>query len=205
MLLAFHQARSGSLRELFVMPASGGAPEPVRTKTTNNISPTWAPTGEALAYNSMDALVACIVSRKANSRSWQETSTKLFPAGTQGIQWSPDGRWIAYAINDSIAVAPADGGSPPREIAVPLGFSNFAYTRWSPDSRTIYFSGLMPDARFLVYAVSPTGGPLREVAHSDGPSFQTYRFSMDIQGNTLYLSLADRQSDIWMAEVEARP
>jgi hypothetical protein len=25
---------------------------------------------------------------------------------------------------------------------------------------------------------------------------------MDVQGNTLYLSLADRQSDIWMAEVE---
>jgi serine/threonine-protein kinase len=205
MFLAFHQARNGYLRQLFIMPASGGDPVPVRTTTTNNISPLWAPTGQALAYNSMDAGVACIVSRRPNSRSWQETSTKLFPAGTQGIQWSPDGRWIAYAINDSIAVAPSDGGSPPRDIALPPGFSNFAYTRWAPDSRTIYFSGLMPDARFLVYAVSPTGGPLREVAHSDGPSFQTYRFSMDIRGNTLYLSLADRQSDIWMAEVEARP
>jgi Tol biopolymer transport system component len=115
MFLAFHQARNGYLRQLFIMPASGGDPVPVRTTTTNNISPLWAPTGQALAYNSMDAGVACIVSRKANSRSWQETSTKLFPAGTQGIQWSPDGRWIAYAINDSIAVAPSDGGSPPRD------------------------------------------------------------------------------------------
>jgi TolB protein len=205
MFLAFHQAPSGYLRELFVMPASGGAPELVRTATTNNISPLWAPTGEALAYNSMDAGVTGIVSRRPNSRSWQETSTRLFSVGTQGAVWSPDGRWIAYATNDSLAVARPDGGSPLRITALPAGFSNFAYLRWGTDSRTIYFSGLMPDARFLVYALSPTGGPLREVAHSDGPSFQTYRFSMDVRGNTLYLSLADRQSDIWMAEVEVRP
>ncbi len=205
MFLAFHQTRSGSVRGLFVMPASGGTPEPVRTTTSNNISPLWSPDGQALAYNDNDSVVTAIVRRRPNARSWQETSTRLFSAGSQGAVWSPDGRWITYASNDSIAVAAADGGTPPRVRALPAGFSNFAYIRWGTDSRTIYFSGLMPDARFLVYAVSPTGGPLREVAHSDGPSFQTYRFSMDVQGNILYLSLADRQSDIWMAEVESRP
>jgi hypothetical protein len=61
----------------------------------------------------------------------------------------------------------------------------------------------MPDARFLVYLVSPTGGPLREVAHSDRSLFQTNRFSIDARANTLD-SLADRQKDSRMAEVETR-
>ena len=39
---------------------------------------------------------------------------------------------------------------------------------------------------------------------SDGPSIQTYRNSFDVHGNTLYLSLADRQSDIWTAELEPK-
>jgi hypothetical protein len=52
-----------------------------------------------------------------------------------------------------------------------------------------------------VYAAPAAGGPLREVVHSDGPSYQSYRFSFAVHANTIYVSLADPQSDIWMAEL----
>ena len=39
------------------------------------------------------------------------------------------------------------------------------------------------------------------MAHSDGPTDQNFRFTFDVRGNTLYVSLADPQSDIWSAEM----
>ena len=39
------------------------------------------------------------------------------------------------------------------------------------------------------------------MAHSEGPPDQTDRFPFDVRGTTLYFSQADRQSDVWMAEV----
>jgi hypothetical protein len=54
----------------------------------------------------------------------------------------------------------------------------------------------------LIYAAPAEGGPLREVAHSEGPTFQNFRFTFLVRGNQLYLTLADRQSDIWTAAVQ---
>ena len=47
------------------------------------------------------------------------------------------------------------------------------------------------------------GGPPREVAQSEGPTYQNFRFSFDVRDNTLYATIADRQSDIWLSEVGA--
>ena len=201
MFLAFHRVQSGSVRQLFVMPASGGAPEPVRTTTTNNLVPHWSPTGQALSYLCSDANRVCIVRKAASPGSWQETVTILLPDGSGSPSWSPDGSLVAFSMGNALAGSVPDSGVPRAIATLPPAY-DLNFIRWAGDSRTIYFSGLKDDARFLVYAVSRTGGPLREVAHSDGPSFQSYRFSFDVRGNTLYLALADRQSDVWMAEIE---
>ena len=55
-----------------------------------------------------------------------------------------------------------------------------------------------------MYAFPVNGGAPRELAHSEGPTYQNFRFTFDVTGNTLYLALADPQSDIWMAELERR-
>jgi len=66
----------------------------------------------------------------------------------------------------------------------------------------IYYSGLRVDGTYLIYAVPAAGGPPREVAHSEGPTYQNFRFSFDVHGNTLYAAIADRQSDVWLSQVE---
>ena len=89
-----------------------------------------------------------------------------------------------------------------RPIAsLPADFLPF-FTRWGGDSRLVYVSGARTDGSYLIYAAPAAGGPPREVAHSEGPTFQNFRFTFNVHGNQLYLSLADRQSDIWTAAVQ---
>jgi Tol biopolymer transport system component len=99
--------------------------------------------------------------------------------------------------------ADADGKHPHPVATIPADFVPF-YTRWVGDGRLIYCSGAKTDGSYLIYAVPATGGPLREVAHSEGPTFQNLRFTFNVRGDVLYFVLADRQSDVWMAEVAGK-
>ena len=84
---------------------------------------------------------------------------------------------------------------------LPKDFTPF-FSRWVGDGREIYVSGSQPDGTYLIYAFPVRGGAPREVARSEGAAYQSFRFSFDVVGNTLYLALADPQSDIWVAELE---
>ena len=78
------------------------------------------------------------------------------------------------------------------------------YTRWKGDSKVVYYSAVRNDGTYVINAVPAAGGPTREVAHSEGPTYQSFRFVFSVVGDVLYLALADRQSDVWMAEVVRR-
>jgi Tol biopolymer transport system component len=56
----------------------------------------------------------------------------LVPNDVGALQWSPDGRWIAYDENGSLEVVPATGTNPPRTLAT--CDPNFS---WSPNSKLI--------------------------------------------------------------------
>jgi hypothetical protein len=57
------------------------------------------------------------------------------------------------------------------------------------------------DGGYRIFAAPAAGGPAREVAHSEGPTYQNFRFVFNVRGDSLYFVLADRQSDVWTAEV----
>jgi hypothetical protein len=119
---------------------------------------------------------------------------------TAAGDWSPDGKWVCYIRGNELFRANADGHQPERLTTLPTDFTPF-YARWSGDGRLIYFSGIKVDGTYLIYAVAASGGRSVEVAHSEGPSYQNFRFSFEVRDTTLYVALADRQSDIWMAEM----
>ncbi len=132
---------------------------------------------------SPDGATVCAPVRQNHRSSLRCTSVE----GTQGREltpaldvrgapsWSPDGKWIAIAAQDSIGVriwkVPADGGTPinlvPTVSSAPV---------WSPDGRFILYSGA-PRARSVpMQAVTPEGQPFEVPALTVDRLGDSYRF-----------------------------
>ena len=205
--VTFHVTRSGSVRDLYMVPAGGGPRSRIQVATRNNLVPKISPDGRSVVYTVWGEggdLSIRVARRAPGDSGWTHVAPvfTLARGGTGGGGvWAPNGKWMAYS-SDSATVnrVDADGKNPRRLAALPRNFTAF-YTRWGADSRTVYQSGLMPDGRYLIYAMPAEGGVLREVAHSEGPTYQNFRFTFEVRGDSLYLALADRQSDIWMADL----
>ena len=200
--VAFHVTRSGAIRDLYVIPSIGGRPERVAAPTRNNLAPRLAPDGNTMLYICVPVgggPGVCALRRGGSGAGWSQ-ARPLFTLAGALHDWSPDGRWIAHGLANQLSRAAPDGTGSRVLATLPAGFIGF-WARWADDSRLIYVSGVTADGRAVVYAVPAGGGTPREVAHSEGPTYQSYRFSFDVRGASLYLSVADPQSDIWVTEV----
>jgi Tol biopolymer transport system component len=201
--VGFHAARSGSTRDLYVVPSKGGRRSRIGVQTQNNLAPRFSPDGLSLLFSEWPAVgvpLVHAVRRPARDSGWSRTTPLFSIPATGGGDWCPGGKWIAYLQRTRLARAHADGKNPQTLASFPPDFTPF-YTRCPQDGRSVYYSGLNVDGRYVVYEVPLTGGRTREVAHSEGPSYQNFRFGFQVRGRTLYTSLADRQSDVWLAEV----
>lgn len=101
-------------------------------------SPQFSPDGSKLIY--VKGLGDVIVAKADGSGS-----RKLFSSWNKPeIDWSPDGKWIVYAVEDNdfnsdIWIQPVDGSKPPVNIS--RHPDNESNPVWSPDGRTIAFTG----------------------------------------------------------------
>jgi dipeptidyl aminopeptidase/acylaminoacyl peptidase len=203
--VAFHAVRSGSTRDLYTIPLQGGVRTTIPTPTSNNLAPRFSPDGRSVVYivwGDKGGASVQAVRRAPGGSGWERTKRQFeLPAiQTGGVDWSPDGRWICYVNGSKLLRADTSGGRITTLAELPPTFTPF-YGRWGGDGREIYVNGVRTDGTYVIYSVPAGGGAAREVAHSDGPSYQNLRFSFDVIGKTLYVSLADPQSDIWSAEV----
>ena len=96
-------------------------------------SPAAAPDGDRIAFTAFDRLW---VKELPDGEARRASSHDV---GEYHPQWSPDGRWIAYATWDDadgghVMKAPADGGEPVRLTATAALYYNVT---WSPDGTRI--------------------------------------------------------------------
>src|SRR2546422_8614753 len=73
---------------------------------------------------------------------------------------------------------------------------------WSADGRWVYYLPLDSNGVVrTVAAISASGGSPSVVVRFDDPTRPWHRYGIAMHGTTLYLTLGDLQSDIWVAEV----
>jgi Tol biopolymer transport system component/tRNA A-37 threonylcarbamoyl transferase component Bud32 len=202
---SFHATRSGSVRDLYVVPAAGGSRVRIQVPTPNNLAPRISPDGRSVMYTvwgETGELTVQASRRAPGDAGWGGMTHSFTLQGnlTGAADWSPDGHWLAW-VRDTMLLRSQSDGREPRTIGtIPRDFTLF-YLCWPANSREVYYSGTSTDGVYHIYQVPADGGPTREVARSEGPTYQNFRFDFDVHGRTLYFALADRQSDVWRADV----
>ncbi|HET8558760.1 MAG TPA: hypothetical protein VF094_01395 [Gaiellaceae bacterium] len=95
----------------------------------------------------------------------------LLPSDAQRVQWSPDGRWVAFVENESLEVVPTTGTNAPRVLPPCPDFGDFlSGFAWSPTSALIAYDCLSNLAldRGNLLTVRPDGTHLTDLL-SDRP------------------------------------
>jgi serine/threonine-protein kinase len=203
--LVFHSFRDG-VRQLFVMPVEGGTPVQLTTGNSHSRVGNWSPDGRSIAFvrNALSPdQETAIVSRDGSGR-WGPART-LVKGGAAGV-WSPDGSRVVTEMRIgggkfAVAVVPAAGGAP-RVLGLPQDRSEsglgWAFSR---DSRFIYYINKSPNHRLGIWRVPAAGGSSGLVASYDGTPGGFGRSVLRVQGNRLYVTLSDPQSDVWITEI----
>jgi dipeptidyl aminopeptidase/acylaminoacyl peptidase len=158
-----------------------------------DISPTFSPSGDTIAFvanraTGDDARPAIYMMDLRGGDPWAFGG---YDEAVGEVEWSPDGRWLAYVKTDTLAKTVRDWRKKKWDAVVedhPLQFpalwvvevatgkqrrltsgENYVwYVRWSPDSRSIAFlvspTGKAEDSNRADVGIVPVeGGPLRKL------------------------------------------
>jgi TolB protein len=131
--------KTGDSKNLWIMDWDGANPHSLTQDKTLNMSPTWAPDGNALYFTSFRAGNADIY--RYDLASGRITSFIASPSLDSAPSVSPDGQWVAYCSssegNPEVYRVHPDGTGKQR-----LTFSYGVDTSpsWSPTSRELLFT-----------------------------------------------------------------
>jgi serine/threonine protein kinase len=140
--LVFRSSRNGKY-DLFEKPASGATDEHPLVVTDQDKSPQdWSLDGKFLLYATQDP--------KTDSDLWVlplDDARKPFPVADTSFdevhgQISPDGRWLAYASNETGRYEIYVQAFPKATGKQPVSTGGGIYPRWRSDGRELYYATL---------------------------------------------------------------
>jgi Tol biopolymer transport system component len=157
---------------IYTIPAGGGQPAQVTffsgysgdTDVRQAAFPCWSPDGKWVAFilyqkNEKGNFVNDIFIVPADGGEPRRITSESHRTAWAGIDWSPDGGYIAYfSLDKSVNLLPLDGADVRTLAAVDEIRGAASDVSYSPDGKTIVFS----DKR-KIYAVPVEGGPAVEV------------------------------------------
>jgi Tol biopolymer transport system component len=158
--IVFVVATGGAFgNDFFRKPSNGGAEEKIVRPGSNGTPLDISPDGKLLLYSATGS--------DTKDDLWllplqgQPTPAKYLegPSDERHAQFSPDGRWIAYASDETgrfevyVQAAPAAGSK--RQISTQGG----SRPRWRRDGKELYY--LSPEGKLMVVPVTLAAGTLR--------------------------------------------
>jgi Tol biopolymer transport system component len=203
--IAYHAFRSGG-RKLFVMSADGGQPVAVPAGDGDDRSAEWSNDGRGLYYlHDFDTPSPEVRFIARNQQGQWGAPRTIARIDALPVAVSPDGRLLAFSTTKGLMLTDPAGDS--ARILLPVSYRaptlRSTYLSWSPDSRTLYYLALDSAAHASIWSIDRQGGAPRPVVHFDDPSREWHRYGFAVFRGRFYLTLGDRQSDLWVAEVDA--
>ena len=146
--VTFASARGGNaMRNLYWQRADGIGKAELLTRSKNAQVPmSWHPTGRALAYGEenpesrADILILPVEGDEASG--WKPGKPTIFlasPFDEWGAAFSPDGRWLAYASNESgrpeVYVRPFSGSGEKMQVSTGGGM----HPTWSRNGKELFY------------------------------------------------------------------
>ncbi len=198
--LVYHSYETGS-RNLFLLPLRGGPVQQLTRSSGQHAMANWSPDGSALAFFDISTAEVMVMRRDTLNR-WGRP--RLVARNGVRPEWSADGRTLAYVsrADGRIGVVSADSGAP-RDLYVPRAGDPLAELAiFSADGREIYFKSHDARGRASFWSILVVGGRPRLLVRFHDPARASNRFEFASDGKRLYFTLEDRQSDIWVADVQ---
>ena len=186
-MFAVPDGQDGS--QIAVMLADGTGERRLTATRGRNFAAAWSPDGRRIAFVSTreqrqvrGVVVGQIFVMNADGTGARRLTDPDDGGADYGVAWSPDGSRLAFVCSgpdlsdDGLCIVGADG-SGRRRLLAPGWRAEMP--SWSPDGRTIAFSGWSPEETGYVHlwAVSPDGGAprllsaARTQSHEDSPAW----------------------------------
>ena len=198
--------------EIFTVSIRGGSSHQLTRNRTEDQDPAWSPDGThiALCHSTSEGLPSRIfVMRRDGSHLRRLTSSRGNgpEAHTSDCepQWSPNGRWIAFASaragRSAIYKVPASGGRIRR--VTPL-FLDAGDPNWSPDGGRIVFESHVSVPHSSLYTIHPNGSGLQRL--TGGPRSENDLFASYSPDGRRIAFFSDRSGDpdIWVMDADGR-
>ena len=158
--IVFIRQQGSDTSNLWVVPASGGAPIQLTSGHYSDYQPEWLPSGDRIAFASsrpsppgeQQFFVMTIPFDPATGRSaGPAQQVSLEQGGRPAV--SPDGRRIVFRVGGGrLMVVPSVGGTARTVVRVDGGAG---WQEWSPDGREIYFvASLRGSTGYYSYTIS---------------------------------------------------
>ena len=202
--IAYFRVHEG-LRDIWIVPVSGGVPERFTDDPASDVEPAFSPDG---------AWVAFISNRDGRDHVWVAPVKGGRAAGparqlTRGETadrhpgWSPDGKRVTYiagrAESSDLWTVPLDGSAPPA----PLTRGAMIYDWfWEPSGSSVLVSGRFGGGSVELRRLDLASGRIGPAPGLDvfGPSSQEGVFSLSADGRTLAYVAEEARGYIWLLE-----
>jgi Tol biopolymer transport system component len=193
--IAYHAIING-VRQIFLM-GEGGNPTQITNGTDDLRTPIWAGNGRALYVGTNVPNNGYVARMDRQEDGTWGPGRRVFRAGSA----SPDERLVFTGR----IIMTMDGTDTLRQV-VPATVPTVRNGNWSRDGAKVYYlAGDASDRTTEIWSVTVPGWTPRLHVRFDDPARPWHRFGFQVHGNRIYLTLGERESDIWAADINLTP